>query len=65
MLQPEAHRDVVRERHSDLLRQARAGELAARLGGARQDERRSYLARLRQPQEPCQTSTPTAGLNRA
>ena len=26
MLQPETHRDVVRERHSDLLRQARAGE---------------------------------------
>jgi hypothetical protein len=46
MLQPETHRDLVRERHSDLLRQARAGELAQRLGAARRDERRSFLARL-------------------
>ena len=65
MLQPEVHRDVVRERHSDLLRQARAGELATRLGEARRDERRSFLARLRRPSDPCQASTPAAGLNRA
>ena len=45
MLQPEAHRDVVRERHSDLLRQARTGELAARVGEFRRAERRSFLAR--------------------
>jgi hypothetical protein len=60
MLQPETHRDVVRERHSDLLRQARAGELAARVGEARRDERRSFLARLRRPPEPSHASTPGA-----
>jgi hypothetical protein len=46
MLHPDTHRDLVRERHSELLRQARAGELAQRLGTARRDERRSFLARL-------------------
>ena len=47
MLQPETHLDVVAQRHSDLLRQARAGELAARLAAARREERRSFLSRLR------------------
>jgi hypothetical protein len=60
MLQPETHLDIVRARHGDLLRQARAGELAARLGEARQDERRSFLARLRRPPKPGQASTRTA-----
>jgi hypothetical protein len=60
MLQPEAHLDVVRQRHSDLLRQARAGELAARVGESRRAERRSFAARLRPRPEPCQTSTRTA-----
>jgi hypothetical protein len=46
MLQPEIHRDLVRDRHSDLLRQARAGELAARIAAARREERRSVLPRL-------------------
>jgi hypothetical protein len=46
MLQPEIHRDLVRARHSDLLRQARAGELAARIAAARREERRSLLLRL-------------------
>jgi hypothetical protein len=43
---PERHLDYTRERHSDLLRQARAGELAARIGQARENERRSFLSRL-------------------
>jgi len=52
MLQPEVHLDVVRDRHSDLLRQARSGELAARLGESRRAERRSFLARLHSRPEP-------------
>ena len=48
MQRPDVHRDYVRERHSDLLRLARAGELAARIGEARREERRTFLARLRQ-----------------
>jgi hypothetical protein len=47
MQQPETHLDVVRARHSDLLRQARAGELAARLAAVRREERRSLAVRLR------------------
>jgi hypothetical protein len=46
MQRPDAHRDYVRARHSDLLRLARAGELAARIGEARREERRTFLARL-------------------
>jgi hypothetical protein len=60
MLNPESHRDVVRDRHSDLLRQARTGELAAKLGEARREERRRLVARLRRQPAPCQPSTPTA-----
>jgi hypothetical protein len=52
MLQPETHLDVMRQRHSDLLRQARAGELAERLGAARREERRSFLSRLRPAPKP-------------
>ena len=52
MLRPETHLDVVRQRHSDLLRQARAGELAARLAAARREERRSFLSRLRSAPKP-------------
>ena len=47
MQQPETHLDLVRARHSDLLRQARAGELAARLAAARREERHSLALRLR------------------
>jgi hypothetical protein len=47
MLRPEAHLDVVRQRHSDLLREARGGELAARRGGSRRRERRAFVSRLR------------------
>ncbi|MGH3092993.1 MAG: hypothetical protein ACRDOG_11815 [Gaiellaceae bacterium] len=47
MQQPDVHRDYVRSRHSDLLRVARAGELATRIGEARREERRTFLARLR------------------
>ena len=43
---PGMHRDYVAERHSDLLRHARAGELAARIGVSREQERRSFLARI-------------------
>jgi hypothetical protein len=57
MLQPEIHRDLVRARHSDLLRQARAGELATRLAAARREERRSFLGRLQAKPEPCQPSS--------
>ena len=46
MQRPDVHRDYVRERHADLLRLARAGELAARIGEARREERRTFLARL-------------------
>ena len=52
MLQPEVHLDLVRDRHSDLLRQARSGELAARLGESRRAERRSFLALLHSRPEP-------------
>jgi hypothetical protein len=45
-MRPETHLDYLRERHSDLLRQARAGELAARIGESRRAERRSFLERL-------------------
>ena len=58
MLQPETHLDIVRERHSDLLRQARTGELVLRLGAARREERRSFLSRLRDAPKPRQSSTP-------
>jgi len=47
MQQPETHLDLARARHSDLLRQARAGELAARLAAGRREERRSLAIRLR------------------
>jgi hypothetical protein len=43
---PETHLDYMRERHSDLLRQARAGELAARVAESRRTERLSLLERL-------------------
>jgi hypothetical protein len=46
MPQPDLHRDYVRERHSDLLRLARNGELAARLAASRREERKTILARL-------------------
>jgi hypothetical protein len=60
MLQPESHFDVVRQRHSDLLREARTGELAVRLGKARRQERRSFLARLRPAPEPRDAANPAA-----
>jgi hypothetical protein len=43
---PEIHRDYQRERHADLLRLARSGELATRIGRSRDEERRAFLARL-------------------
>jgi hypothetical protein len=46
MHRPEIHRDYQRDRHADLLRLARTGELAARIGRSRDEERRSFLARL-------------------
>jgi hypothetical protein len=46
MSQPDGHRDSVRERHSNLLRLARTGELAARLAQSRREERRTVLVRL-------------------
>ena len=46
MPRPDIHLDYVRARHSDLLRQARTGELAARIGESRREERLTALARL-------------------
>ncbi|MGH3006923.1 MAG: hypothetical protein ACRDOS_13705 [Gaiellaceae bacterium] len=51
MQHPDVHLDYARARHSDLLRLARAGELGARIGEARREERRTFLARLRRPRE--------------
>ena len=59
MQQPETHLDLVRARHSDLLRQARAGELAARLAAGRREDRRSLALRLRS-REACGTSPAAA-----
>jgi hypothetical protein len=47
MQQLDAGSDSVRARYSDLLRQARSGELAARLASSRREDRRSLLSRLR------------------
>jgi hypothetical protein len=41
-----AHDYYHQERHADLLRAARAGELAAAIGESRRTERRAFLARL-------------------
>lgn len=60
MLNPETQLDLIRARHSDLLREARAGELARRLGESRRDERRTFLARLRLRPHPRPPSTSTA-----
>jgi hypothetical protein len=60
MLHPERELDVVRQRHSDLLRLARSGELAQRLGTARLDERRSFLARFSAERRRYQPSKPAA-----
>ena len=58
MQHPETHLDYTRTRHSDLLRRARAGELANRLAESRSEERRFFLARRRHQQTPCQPSNP-------
>ena len=59
MIHPDVHRDLMRQRHSDLLRQARAYELARHIGEARDQERRSFLARRHLARKP-QTSTQAA-----
>ena len=46
MPEPDLRRDDVRERHSDLLRLARTGELATRLAAGRREARMAILARL-------------------
>ena len=56
MLDPETQLDLVRQRHDDLLREARAGHLAKRLAAARRDERRSLLSWLRRKPDPCPPS---------
>jgi len=43
---PESHRAYERERHLDLLRRARSGELAAELAAARRVERRTRATAL-------------------
>jgi hypothetical protein len=48
MQQLDAHSDDVRARHSELLRQARSGELAARLAASRREDRRSLFSRLQE-----------------
>jgi hypothetical protein len=62
--QPDIHLDVVRARHSDLLRQARAGELAARLAAGRREERRSLAVRLRESPATRVASSSAAGVHR-
>ena len=52
-MHPETHQDIVRQRHSDLLREARAHQLAERLGSARREERRNFLSWLRRKPNPC------------
>ena len=47
MQHPDVHLDYTRSRHSDLLRRARAGELASRMAESRSAERRFFLARRR------------------
>jgi hypothetical protein len=59
VIHPDSHRDYMRQRHSDLLRQARSYELAKRIGEARDQERRTFLARLHLAQKP-QTRTQPA-----
>jgi hypothetical protein len=51
-MHPETHLDIVRQRHRDLLREARAGKLAKRVELARDEERRSFLSRLRREPKP-------------
>ena len=46
-MQPERHLDYDRQRHADMLRRARCGELAAALAASREQERRFALAMLR------------------
>ncbi|MGH3011935.1 MAG: hypothetical protein ACRDMY_08865 [Gaiellaceae bacterium] len=53
MLHPETQLDLVRQRHNDLEREARAGHLAKRLAAARREERVSFLSRLRRKPHPC------------
>ena len=60
MLHPETELDIVRQRHSDLLRLARSGELAQRLGTARLEERRSFLARFKAQRRSYQATAPAA-----
>jgi hypothetical protein len=43
---PESHRAYDRERHLDLLRRARSGELAAELAAGRRAERRTRATAL-------------------
>jgi hypothetical protein len=43
---PDTHLKIHEQRHADLLRQARHGELAAELAAGRRIERRTFLARL-------------------
>ena len=60
MLQPETHLDFTRARHSDLLRRARAGELAHVWAESRSDERRFFLARRRDREAACAAVEPAA-----
>ena len=50
MQQPERHLDIVRARHGDLLREARAGELAVRLAASRREDKRRLRLRRRGPE---------------
>jgi uncharacterized membrane protein len=45
-VQSSRHLDYDRQRHADLLRRARSGELAASIAAARETERRFALAML-------------------
>jgi len=60
-MQPEKHRDYDRERHADLLRRARVGDLGAAIAASREQERRFALAMLRRARLAVPAAPPAAG----
>lgn len=58
---PDTHLKIHEQRHADLLRQARHGELAAELAAGRRIERRTFLARLWDARVKHGQAAPSAG----
>ena len=46
-MHPEIHRELQRERHAQLLREARSGRLAVAIAESRRADRRAWLPTLR------------------